>query len=237
MHEEPYRWLEAIANRRDYIKDQLKGGTPVFAVSRPEGILLIGVGAGQSKVFEVFDRHGLAALGNPVDIERVRQTAIQAAHTEGFQRSSRDVTLRRLINFSLSYALKTQFEQIFSAPIIAESVFAEVAPDPANDTLVRLKFDGTPVYQTGGVAVACATPEPEAVAVEWLRTSLKGGDSIKRVATKCLSLWKAIVDNTLASGIKVPRENITSIDGKVVEAALLKREPDTRLAYEPLDLS
>ena len=46
MTEEPYRWLEAIGNRREYIRDQLKGGTPVFAVSRPEGILLIGVGQG-----------------------------------------------------------------------------------------------------------------------------------------------------------------------------------------------
>lgn len=35
MTEEPYRWLEAIGNRREYIRDQLKGGTPVFAVSRP----------------------------------------------------------------------------------------------------------------------------------------------------------------------------------------------------------
>ena len=43
MTEEPYRWLEAISNRREYIRDQLKGGTPVFALSRPEGILLLGV--------------------------------------------------------------------------------------------------------------------------------------------------------------------------------------------------
>ena len=31
MTEEPYRWLEAIGNRREYISEQLKGGTPVFA--------------------------------------------------------------------------------------------------------------------------------------------------------------------------------------------------------------
>jgi YihY family inner membrane protein len=44
MTEEPYRWLDAIGNRREYIREQLKGGTPVFALSRPEGILLLGVG-------------------------------------------------------------------------------------------------------------------------------------------------------------------------------------------------
>ena len=48
MTEEPYRWLEAISNRREYIRDQLKGGTPVFAISRPEGILLLGLGQGAS---------------------------------------------------------------------------------------------------------------------------------------------------------------------------------------------
>ena len=40
MTEEPYRWLEAIGNRREYIREQMKGGSPVFALSRPEGILL-----------------------------------------------------------------------------------------------------------------------------------------------------------------------------------------------------
>ena len=44
MTEEPYRWLEAMANRREYVRDQLKGGSPVFAVSLPDGILLLGVG-------------------------------------------------------------------------------------------------------------------------------------------------------------------------------------------------
>jgi hypothetical protein len=37
--------------------------------------------------------HGFAALGHPVDIERIRQAAIEAAHLEGFNRSTRDVTL------------------------------------------------------------------------------------------------------------------------------------------------
>src|SRR5512143_3701233 len=101
MTEEPYRWREAIANRREYIREQLKGGTPVFVLSRPEGILLLGVGHGQSKVVEIYARHALAVLGHPVDIEKVRQAAIEAAHLEGFNRSSRDVTLRRLISFAL----------------------------------------------------------------------------------------------------------------------------------------
>jgi len=99
MTEEPYRWLEAVANRREYVRDQLKGGSPALAASLPDGILLLGVGGGQSKVFELFDRHALAGLGHPADIEKIRQAAIDAAHTEAFTRAPEDVSLRRLVGF------------------------------------------------------------------------------------------------------------------------------------------
>ena len=79
MTEEPYRWLEAVANRREYVREQLKGGSPALAASLPDGILLLAVGSGQSKVFELFDRHALAGLGHPADIEKIRQAAIDAA--------------------------------------------------------------------------------------------------------------------------------------------------------------
>src|SRR6266498_4911153 len=146
MTEEPYRWLEAIGNRREYIQEQMKGGTPVFAASRPEGILLLGVGQGQSKVFEIYDRHAFAALGHPVDIEKLRQVAIEAAHMEGFNRSSKDVTLRRLISFALSTMLKNSFEQIFAPPFIVESVWAELGETQAHDVLVRVHHDGNHSY-------------------------------------------------------------------------------------------
>src|ERR1700722_16046094 len=109
MTEEPYRWLEAVANRREYVREQLKGGSPVFAASLPDGILLLGVGSGQSKVFELFDRQALAGLGHPADIEIIRQGVIDAAHLEAFTRAPEDVRLRRLISHGLSPQLKTHF--------------------------------------------------------------------------------------------------------------------------------
>ena len=96
-----------IGNRREYVREQLKGGSPVFAASLRDGILLLGVGAGHSKVFELFDRHALAGLGHPADIEKIRQAAIDAAHLEAFNRAPEDVSLRRLIGFGLSPQLKT----------------------------------------------------------------------------------------------------------------------------------
>src|SRR5213083_2152713 len=161
MTEEPYRWLEAVANRRDYVREQLKGGSPVFAASLPDGILLLGVGSGQSKVFELFDRHALAGLGHPADIEKIRQAAIDAAHLEAFNRAPEDVSLRRLVGFGLSPQLKTNFEQIFSAPFLVEMLLAEVHNNAANDLIARLHFDGAFQLHTKGVVVAASQPDAE----------------------------------------------------------------------------
>src|SRR5215470_768702 len=194
MTEEPYRWLEAIGNRREYIRDQLKGGTPVFAFSRPEGVLLLGIGQGQSKIFEIYDRHAFAALGHPVDIEKIRQAAIEAAHLEGFNRSARDVTLRRLISFALSGMLKTAFEQIFSPPLILESIFAELGDHPNQDVLVRLHYDGDHRYESSGMVIAHHDLQAEAEASKWLIKSISPKDPLHRVAALCLTAWQTLVD-------------------------------------------
>ena len=189
MIEEPYRWLEAIANRREYIGERLKSGTPVFALSRPEGILLLGVGQGQSKVFEIYDRHAFGALGHPVDIEKIRQAAIEAAHLEGFARSARDVTLRRLISFSLSSTLKNAFEQVFAPPLIVEALFAELGDSPAQDSLVRVHYDGDHHYETSGVLAAHNEFQAEAEARDWIRSVLQPSDSLMHAAGICLVAW------------------------------------------------
>ena len=236
MTEEPYRWLEAIGNRREYIRDQLKGGTPVFAFSRPEGILLLGIGHGSSKVFEIYDRHGLAALGHPVDIEKVRQAAIEAAHLEGFNRSSQDVTLRRLISFALSATLKNSFEQIFSPPLMVEAIFAELGATPAEDVLVRVHYDGNHHYETSGVLLAHSDPKREAEAVTWLKQNLKPDDSLARVASASLTAWQALMDDKTFADLNVPKEPLLQVNGKTVEAALLERKLPGPVHYRTLRL-
>ena len=90
MIEEPYRWVEAIANRREYIETQLASGSPIVALSYAGGILLLTVG--RQKLFEIYDRIALGAIGHPGDIERLRMAAIELASTEGFTRSAADVS-------------------------------------------------------------------------------------------------------------------------------------------------
>ncbi|HUK82059.1 MAG TPA: hypothetical protein VLZ12_05440 [Verrucomicrobiae bacterium] len=143
MIEEPYRWVEAIANRREYIEDQLRRGSPVVLLNYVDGLLLLTVSRETRKLFEIYDRVGFAALGHPADIERMRLAAIDLAHMEGFNRAVNDVSLRRLVNYGMSPALKMAFEQVFSAPYIVKMLLAELGDDAEHDLIVKLDYDGS----------------------------------------------------------------------------------------------
>ena len=152
MHEEPFRWVEAIANRREYIEDQLAPGSPIVALSYREGLLLFTLSRERQKLFEIYDRIALGGLGHPGDIERLRLAAIEVASTEGFARSADDVSLRRLANYSLSPALKAAFEQIYGPPFLARLLFAELGRHGASNVFLRLDYDGS--IRTNGGAFA-----------------------------------------------------------------------------------
>ncbi|MEM7011450.1 MAG: hypothetical protein AAF585_08200 [Verrucomicrobiota bacterium] len=235
---EPYRWLEAVRHRREYIEDQINEATPVFAASRPEGILLLAVGLGQSKVFEVFDRHGMAALGNPVDIEKLRHTAIEAAHLESFNRSPDDVSLRRLINYALSTALKNSFEQIYSPPLMVDSVFAEVGRTHEEDSICRLNYDGDFELQRDGFAIVSPNKQAAFQARGWVEENLKDDDDVDRVIRVFLTAWQAMVktirfEDTLEIINKI---DDLDLDGKVIEAAMLDRNGDARVKFRMLEV-
>src|SRR6187397_1820589 len=150
MIEEPYRWVEAIANRREYIEHQLATGSPIAALNYRDGILLFTLGRERQKIFEIYDRIAMGGIGHPGDIERLRMAAIEVAGTEGFTRSAHDVSLRRLANYSLSPALKAAFEQVYGAPYLASMLFAELRRGDSPNTFVRLEYDGS-IHTNGGV--------------------------------------------------------------------------------------
>src|SRR5467141_4179932 len=142
MIEDPYRWVEAIANRREYIETQLAPGSPIAALSYREGILFVTIGRARQKLFEIYDRIAMGAIGHPGDIERLRRAAIELASTEGFTRSATDVSLRRLVHYSLSPAMKSAFEQVYGAPYLARMLFAEVGERAEEDLFLRVEYDG-----------------------------------------------------------------------------------------------
>jgi len=192
MTEEPYRWLEAITNRREYIEDQLSPGLPVVALSTGPGILLLTARTSTPKLFEIYDHLALGTVGHPADIEKVRQTAIDAAHLEGFARSPNDVTARRLVSYNLAPALKAAFEQIFAAPLLFRGILAELGCAPADDVLWLFDYDGSFVAQgRSELAHGTVISGPRQVTKDWTGLNPKPTlerDSLKSAALSALRL-------------------------------------------------
>ena len=73
MIEEPYRWVEAIANRREYVETQLAAGSPIAAVGYRDGILILTLGRARQKIFEIYDRIVMGAIGNALGHDMLRK--------------------------------------------------------------------------------------------------------------------------------------------------------------------
>ncbi len=196
MIEEPYRWVEAIANRREYIETQLVSGSPIVALGCEEGILFLTVGSGRQKIFEIYDRIAMGAIGHPGDIERLRMAAIELASTEGFTRSAADVSLRRLAYYSLSPVMKTAFEQVYGAPYLARLLFAEVGATQAQDLFLRVEYDGAitsngapTAVQLDAFAVISGSRDATAAVESYLRDQHKPGATLVHGIDAALNGW------------------------------------------------
>jgi proteasome alpha subunit len=153
LSDEPYRWAEAVSNRRDYIEDQIRSGSPVVGVGYEDGVLLLTLGQGQQKLFEVYDRIGLAAIGHSTDIEKLRQAAIDMAHSIGFNYSEDDVALRQIVYFGLGPAMKAGFDDVVRSPFLARILMAELDGQDGEQIFYTVDYDGA-FYRHEGWAVA-----------------------------------------------------------------------------------
>jgi len=126
MYEEPYKWVEAVGNRRTYLDEQFREGTPVVGVAYEHGILLMTMSKGTPKLYEIYDLLALGGMGHPADLEKLRFNLLEMAHVEGFNRSASDVTGSRLVKYGIAPVIKQAFEEVFKAPFIVKILLAEI---------------------------------------------------------------------------------------------------------------
>src|SRR6059036_2559485 len=246
MIEEPYRWVEAIATRRDYIEMQLATGSPVVALGYDEGILLLTVG--QQKLFEIYDRIALGAIGHPGDIERLRMAAIELASTEGFTRSAADVSLRRLVHYSLSPVMKSAFEQVYGAPYLARMLFAEVGESPNEDLFLRVEYDGeiatngaTYAQARQDFAVLSGTRQSRELMEAFMKSQHAPDASFELALNSALNAW-SIGHMTLQTNdakelperAAVRKYRKEQLANSGIEAALLERDASRAIRYRSL---
>jgi proteasome alpha subunit len=248
MTEEPYRWVEAIANRAEYIEAQLAAGSPIVALGYRDGILFLTLGKTRQKLFEIYDRIAMGAIGHPGDIERLRMAAIELASTEGFTRSAADVSLRRLAHYSLSPVLKTAFEQVYGAPYLARLLFAEIGEKQDSDLFLRLDYDGgiatnnaTFAQTRQDFAVLSGTRESTDLMEKYLADEHSAGATFERSVRLALDAWTvghlALGEagvKELPARDKILGERKERLRTAGIEAAVLDRGDKTAIRYRPL---
>jgi proteasome alpha subunit len=248
MIEEPYRWVEAIANRAEYIETQIATGSPIVALGYRDGILFLTLGKTRQKLFEIYDRIAMGAIGHPGDIERLRMAAIELASTEGFTRSAADVSLRRLAHYSLSPVLKTAFEQVYGAPYLARLLFAEVGAKQDNDLFLRLDYDGAIATNNATFAQtrqdfgALSGTRPSTELMEnYLGAEHSAGATFERALKLALDAWTvghlALGDagvKELPARDKILAERKERLRAAGIEAAVLDRDDKTAIRYRAL---
>ena len=248
MIEEPYRWVEAIANRREYIEAQLAPGSPIAALGYRDGILFLTLSQTRQKIFEIYDRIALGAIGHPGDIERLRMAAIELASTEGFTRSAADVSLRRLVHYSLSPVMKSAFEQVYGPPYLARMLFAEVGGRPEEDLFLRVEYDGE--IATNGATYAQAqqdfaalsgTRQSRELMEAFLKDQHAPDATFQTTLNSALDAWsighmslQAGDTNQLPERAALLRYRQEKLSNSAIEAALLERDPSKAIRYHSL---
>ena len=249
MIEEPFRFVEAIANRREYIENQIATGSPIVALNYAGGILLFTLGRERQKIFEIYDRIAMGAIGHPGDIERLRMTAIELASTEGFTRSSGDVSLRRMANYSISPALKAAFEQIYGAPYLARVLFAELGPDGTQNTFLLVDYDGsihsngTPFSRTRQEYAVLGGTRGSAEQMEkFLARDFQSGRDLNGALRLALDAWttgflvleddKAVQE--LPDEAMLGRTRREQLAGATVEAVVLESKVSSNVTFRSL---
>jgi len=188
MYEEPYRWVEAVGNRRQYLDEQFKQGSPVVALTYDGGILLTTVSKGTPKLYEIYDRLALGGMGHPTDLEKLRFSLLEMAHVEGFNRSPSDVTGSRLVKYGIAPVIKQAFEEVYKAPFIVRILVAELGQKPEKDALLTINYDGT-FEEATGCAVLAATPAAQTKMVSYLKEQMPVTLSLAQALDLALRTW------------------------------------------------
>ena len=248
MIEEPYRWVEAIANRREYVEAQLAPGNPIAALGYRDGILFLTVAQTRQKIFEIYDRIVMGAIGHPGDIERLRVAAIELASTEGFTRSATDVSLRRLVHYSLSPVMKSAFEQVYGPPYLARMLFAEVGERPEEDLFLRVEYDGeiaangaTYAQARQDFAALSGTQQSREQMEAFLATQHVQDANLETVLNSALDAWSIGHMTLQTDDAKEPPERAAvrkhrqeQLGSAGIEAALLERDASRAIRYRSL---
>ena len=188
MLDEPYRWVEAIRNRREYLEDQLRGASPVVGLAYADGVLMLTTTPGPRKLFEVYNDIAFAAIGHPADLEKLRKAVIDIAHLEAFNLSASDVSLQRLVHLGLGPLMKNAFDEILRSPYIARAMVAELDPANPAERFYTIEADGS-FASAGDAAAVAGTRQGEEAIVARLADLVPAALSLPAALRRAVEAW------------------------------------------------
>jgi proteasome alpha subunit len=204
MYEEPYKWVEAVGNRRQYLDEQFKQGSPVVALAYDAGILLLTVSKGTPKLYEIYDRLALGGMGHPADLEKLRFSLLEMAHVEGFNRSPSDVTGSRMVKYGIAPVIKQAFEEVFKAPFIVKILLAELGHKAGKNSFLVINYDGT--FEEGSsCAVLAASRSVEHDMMTYVSRESPAAPSLDQAFGIALRTW-ALGDRSQRKAAEEPSE-------------------------------
>lgn len=211
----PFDWQESIGNRAEYADERLRQASPVIGVSLDAGVLLFTCCREATKLFDIYDRLAMGAIGQQSDIEAVRVTAVEFASREGYQRSESDVTAQRVVA-TVSAPIKTSFGSLSYAPFVLRALFAEVGSEPDKDAYYLLDYTGDYRLERDRVLLT-GLEEPSTEIADSLKAV---GRSLK--PEKAIPALHEIWKNHAAEHADDP----SVFDGLTWEALLIERKTD-----------
>jgi proteasome alpha subunit len=174
--------------------------------------------------------------------------AIELASTEGFTRSAADVSLRRLVHYSLSPVMKTAFEQVYGAPYLTRMLFAEIGARPENDLFLRVEYDGE--IASNGATYARARQDFAVLSgtrqsVDFMEAFLKGehksDSSFETALNSALDAWsvghmllQAPETKELPAREAIAGHRREQLAVAAIEAAVLERDGSRPIRYRSL---
>ena len=210
-------------------------GQPVLSVPYNEGLLIFGFASQPGKIYEVYDRIALGGLGHPADVERLRMNLLDMAHLEGFNRSAKDVTSARLLQFGIAPALKQNFEEIQRAPYIIRMLLVELN-EKGRPNFFRMNYDGHWETFKNGTAIA-----GDEKVMDWLQREIQKTPfatySLDQAMQEGIKLWnesRKVNTENEEQEKDLPKTLEEAFDLWYLEGAVLSEKSSSKAIYRPL---
>ncbi|NKB67980.1 MAG: hypothetical protein GKR89_13045 [Candidatus Latescibacteria bacterium] len=227
MLEDPYRFVEAVKNRREYLADQLQQASPVVGLPYAEGLLLLTTTPGPRKLFEIYNQVAFAAVGHPADMEKLRKAVIDLAHLDAFNLSPQDVSLQRMVSQGLGPLMKDAFDEIFRSPFIARALLAELDPPTGQECFYTVDADGS-FGSSRTCAAVSGTPQSQTAILQYLENNDTAALPLEPALERALKAWGM-------GRIALDREEGTPPDEPALKDYLAQTLPGMRLEAAVLD--